>query len=258
MPIFKAGPKLVFYAHVPKCGGSSVFRYLRERFGKIAFYDSRYFSHPKEARWSRTSPQHIDLHSLSRLFPSSFFDASFTIIRHPVSRLVSAYHYQMEHESQIPSGTGFSEWLTDLPDLLAEAPFSYDNHVRPMVDLVPQDAKIFYLEHGLEALVPWFDALTGSAEGPRALPRVNSRGSYGRRAAPRPARASVTPTEWDIARIAELYADDFERFGYRIDSRSPVAPAPEVPPEIRAAQAAGTRRRPMAALSRRLRRRIGI
>jgi hypothetical protein len=94
MPIFKAGGKLVYYAHVPKCGGSAVGWYLTERFGPIAFEDRNHTRHDAKTQWSRTSPQHIDRVSLGRLFPEGFFDAAFTIVRHPVARLVSAYHFQ--------------------------------------------------------------------------------------------------------------------------------------------------------------------
>ena len=157
MPIFRAGEKLVYYAHVPKCGGSAVGWYLDERFGPLAFTDRRHTAQPAAARWSRTSPQHIDRGSLARLFPQGFFDAVFTIVRHPVARIVSAYHFQLEVEASIPQDTGFSDWLADLEEQLEEDPFAFDNHVRPMSDIVPEGAQVFHMEHGLDALVGWFD-----------------------------------------------------------------------------------------------------
>jgi len=65
MPIIKADNKLVLYAHVPKCGGSAVSWYLKERFGLIAFQDSHHTRHAAQTVWSRTSPQHIDRQSLA-------------------------------------------------------------------------------------------------------------------------------------------------------------------------------------------------
>ena len=168
MPIFKAGGKLVLYAHVPKCGGSAVAWYLAQRFGPIAFHDNFHTRHDPRTLWSKTSPQHIDRGSLARLFPDGFFDAAFTIVRHPVARLVSAYHFQLEVEKSVPLTTGFSEWLEDLAELRSENPFAFDNHVRPMTEIVPDGATVFHMEHGLDALVPWFDALTGAASAPRA------------------------------------------------------------------------------------------
>ena len=108
MPIFRANDKLALYAHVPKCGGSAVSWYLTERFGLLAFHDNQFTRHDPRGVWSRTSPQHIDRVSLGRLFPEGFFDACFTIVRHPVDRIVSAYHFQLEVENCIPGNLPFT------------------------------------------------------------------------------------------------------------------------------------------------------
>lgn len=226
MPIFKAGSKLVYYAHVPKCAGSALENFLEARFGNIAFLDQHYTGLAPEARWSKTSPQHIDAASIARLFPDGFFDASMTVVRHPVSRLVSVYHFQQEVERLIPDSIGFSEWLEGLAEDWAENPFIFDNHPRPMVDLVPEGAEVFHLEHGLDAIILWFDALTGDSTGPRAIPKVNERGAY----AAKTGKASVTDA--DRALIAKLYAADFERFGYQPDQKAPNAPAPLLPADF--------------------------
>ena len=248
MPIFKAAGKLVYYAHVPKCGGSALAWYLRERFGLIAFSDDRYFSQPARRRWTRTSPQHVDREALGRLFPDGFFDASFTVVRHPVSRLVSAYHFQMEVEKTVPDQTGFSDWLADLEDRLAEDPFVFDNHVRPMDQIVPEGAQVFHLEHGIDALVPWFDTLTGGADSLRAIPRINEKSGG-------PKAARVTPGAPDLELIGRLYAVDFKRFGYDLERRDPAAPAPRIAPEQVAARDALERQ--LRSPVRRLRRRSG-
>lgn len=226
MPMFRAGPKLVYYAHVPKCAGSAVNWYLAERFGNLAFSDRSYTKQPQRQRWTRSSPQHVDCANLARLFPEGFFDAVFTIVRHPVERIVSAYHFQLDVERSIPASVGFSDWLGDVEDRLAEDPFAFDNHIRPMTEIVPRDAHVFHVEHGLDQLVAWFDALTGRADGPRALPRVNEYGTYTGKT-----REKAEPTESDLKRIAAFYAADFERFGYQIGRRLPDAPAPELSPE---------------------------
>lgn len=223
MPVFKADTQLVLYAHVPKCGGSAVSWYLTERFGSLAFNDSQHTSQPVAARWSRTSPQHIDRVSLARLFPADFFDAVFTIVRHPVARLISAYHFQHDVEKSIPEQVGFSEWLVDIEERLAEDPFVFDNHVRPMTDIVPEEAQVFHMEHGLDALVGWFDTLTGRADGPRAIPKINQHGQYGGNGGQK-----VVPSDSDLGRIAAFYQADFSRFGYVPGSDMPIFPAPEL------------------------------
>jgi hypothetical protein len=101
MPIARIGSKLVYFAHVPKCAGSAVERYLEQRFGPMAFRDPAFYEQEHGERWSNSSPQHIPIKALSRLFPASFFDASFAVIRHPVDRLASAFLYQREIEGSI-------------------------------------------------------------------------------------------------------------------------------------------------------------
>lgn len=226
MPIVRAGPLLVYFAHVPKCGGSAIESYLAARFGRIAMLDTRHHANTADKRWSRTSPQHISLAVCGKLFPEGFFDHSFAVVRHPVSRLISAYHFQREIE-QLPSArAGFSEWLQALPEMMEEDPFVFDNHTRPMVELVPETAKIFHLEHGLDALVPWFDAITGRKDAPRALRPTNER--KGRKSN----GADVSPSADDMALIEELYGADFDRFGYVPDHKTPQIAAPELTPEF--------------------------
>lgn len=228
MPIFKASHKLLFYAHVPKCGGSSVSWYLRERFGDVAFNDSKHTSHAAGSLWSQTSPQHIDCQSLDRLFPEGFFDAVFTIVRHPVPRLISAFHFQRDVEKIVPMGTTFSDWLEDITELRQENVFAFDNHMRPMSDIVPEGAQVFYMEHGLDGMIPWLDTILGDQGGPRAIPKINAQGAYGGASAQK-----AKPTERDLKRIAEIYSVDFKRFGYDlIDTRSTSAPAPVLDPEF--------------------------
>jgi hypothetical protein len=254
MPIFRANEKLVLYAHVPKCGGLAVSWYLSERFGPIAFSDRKYLACDPRTLWSRTSPQHIDRASLARLFPDGFFDETFTIVRHPVARLVSAFHFQLEAEQRIPQDTTFSEWLEDIVERQAEDPFVFDNHVRPMDDIVPEGAHVFHMEHGLDALVPWLDALTGTQDGPRAVPRINAKGSYAKvRAAP------AVPSARDLDHIARHYRRDFDRFGYVPDRKAPDAPAPVLTDAQRAERDAALQRmaNPVGRIVRKLRRRLG-
>ena len=87
MPFFKAAQKIVYFAHVPKCGGSAVEDYLLARFGAVSFLDKNFFAQPASLHWTRSSAQHISADALVRLFPADFFDASFAVVRHPVDRL---------------------------------------------------------------------------------------------------------------------------------------------------------------------------
>lgn len=225
MPMFRANSKLVYFAHVPKCAGSSMLKYLRDRFGAVAFHDGKFHFVPEAARWSRTSPQHIDAETLDRMFPQGFFDASFAIVRHPVSRLISAYHFQQDVEQSVPKDMNFHDWVESITAARAKDPFVFDNHVRPMDEIVPEGAKIFQLEQGFDPFIAWLDEISGNTDGPRALPKVNERGAHGNG---KTNRTAPTPAEIDL--IAKIYARDFERFGYTPDMRQSRSGSTKTPP----------------------------
>lgn len=213
MPLMRAGTQLIYYAHVPKCAGSAVEHYLKDRFGSLAFIDTSYLSQTNP--WTQTSPQHIDRFAFGRLFPQGFVDATFAIVRHPTARLVSAWHFQSEVEKSVPDGLTFSDWLKTLKEGWETNPYGFDNHTRPMDDIVPSNAYVFHLEHGLEGIIPWLDRLTGVEEGPKAIAEVNKRGAHSKVAA-----GKVAPTDSDLQLIHDLYRVDFERFGYQIESKT--------------------------------------
>ena len=246
MPVFRHGDALSYFAHIPKCAGTSVERYLISRFGEIGFYDKT-ASMRGAAAWSRTSPQHIDWASLQTILPASFLTAVFAVVRHPVARAVSAYQFQVEVERKITPETPFSDWLRNQASAFAENPFIMDNHFRPQSDFVPEVCEIFHLEHGLEAIIPYLDNLAGDEKGPRSIERANSRAHDKRRVKAAP----VTPTSQDLALLQKLYAADFARFGYVVDAPAPTATQPKLAPELSATP------RPLDKLTNRIRRGLG-
>lgn len=208
MPIFKAAGKLVYFAHIPKCAGSAVEAYVAERFGQVAFLDRTFVRGARFPQWNVSSPQHIPRADLSLLFPDGFFDDIFTVVRHPVQRLISAYHYHRS-ASRISGDVGFPEWLRSLPDISRTDPWAYDNHARPMHHFTPAGTVYFRLENGLGDVVRYLDRIAGDSNGSRTITPLLQR----RADAP-----TIIPTEADLDLITSLYAPDFKLFGY--DERS--------------------------------------
>ncbi len=221
MPIFRVGSELLYYAHVPKCAGSSVEDYLIERFGPLAFLDRRYRTIPKHQRWSESSPQHIDCAQLERLFPDDFFAASFTVVRHPATRLISSFGYYKALRS-LNWRVSFDDWLTLRARKGSRNPFLFDNHIRPMADFVPQAAAVFKLEQGTAEIVKWLDQKAGDTSGARDLPKSNKTEEVGRQPKKRWKRWVKTTLETKIPvldeshcqKIYDLYREDYDRFGY--------------------------------------------
>jgi len=224
MPIFRINGGLHYFAHVPKCAGASVEAYIHARFGSVAFANSQFMSKPEAQRWTRSSPQHVDWESLGLLIPPGWFESSFAVVRHPLTRLRSAFDYQLTGERSVPEGTDINDWFLDWVEGRAKMPFRYDNHPRPAAELVPPDATVFRLEEGLQPLVAHLDRLAGNTNGPRKIAHRNqSRG--GRHYA-----ARQTPlSDETLGLIARVYARDFERFGYACKDTIGDGPARPLP-----------------------------
>lgn len=224
MPIFRIGDKLHYYAHVPKCGGSSVETYLKKRFGSLAFLNTRYLSQPEPARWTRSSPQHVMLEDFHRLVPADWIASSFAVVRHPVKRLISAFQFQTEVEGTVAALWSIDEFFDDWLKRAEGEPFLYDNHLRPQSGIVPEGAAIFRLEEGLAPLVAHLDTLAGNTGGPREIPKENVR-----KKGVGPDAERLIPAPETLTRIANYYAEDFRRFGYSTDDTATPAPEPIAP-----------------------------
>lgn len=217
MPITRINKDLIYFAHVPKCAGTSVERYLNDRFGDLAFWDWYYDRIPPRLRWTQSSPQHVDKDTFFRLIPPSFLTASFAMVRHPYLRAQSVFHYQQEVRGTIAPETGFMDWLEGLWHQLDEAPFAQDNHPRPMCDFIPEDAQIFKLEEGGGAkMIAWLDELAGNSDGPRELARENARKETPRKSKPLWGKSDAEDEEIKTQKWLawEIYRADYDRFGY--------------------------------------------
>lgn len=216
MPIAQTQAGLLFFAHVPRCGGTAVEDYLIARFGPLAFLDRGFLSLDPETRWTRSSPQHLDQLALTRLFPSQFFAAGFALVRHPATRLRSVFLYQRDWERTVPQGADFKSWLSALAARRARNPYLHDNHSRPMCDLVPALCTVFRLEDGMGKVVDWIDRLVGANDGPREIVPVHSRALLRQKPGADFGADHELDSE-DLAHLSRLFAEDYDRFGYPAD-----------------------------------------
>jgi len=200
MPLIVAHGKRLFFAHVPKVGGSSVSDYLNRRFdGPLAMNDSAFQQGPGP-RDTIISPQHLTARTVATLLGPDV-DHSFTVVRDPLARVLSQFRFQTGH-SRI-SRLGFSTWLRIALAAARRDPRVYDNHMRPQTDIVPQDARVFRLENGFTDMIAWLDEVTGH---PR--PDIEMGHLLKRKSAPIP----ILRQDGEL--IADFYREDYDRFGY--------------------------------------------
>lgn len=207
MPIFRINDQLHYFAHVPKCGGSAIEIYLAERFGPLGLNEPHRRRVPKDELWNRSASQHIPVFALERLIPRDWFTSSFAVVRNPVSRLISAFFYARDVARLTPLSSDFNSWFKDAATWIESRPFHYGGHLLPQSALVPEGARIFRFEDGLEQVVPYLDGLAGNSDGPRdILPR--NVGKW------RLEEAAPIPSTETLALIARVYAADYARFGF--------------------------------------------
>ena len=214
MPLTRlANGKLIYFSHAPKCAGTAVERYLQNRFGPLGLLDPAFGRRNPVDAWSLSPPQHMPEAVRRELLPDTLFDAHFATVRHPATRLRSVFLFQREVEKSLPLTLRFERWLDTLPRTLALDVYALHGHLRPITDYVPETARVFRVEDGLDAVVDWLDAEAGGADGPRQISAANVLATRLGEAMP----AMPPLTSSICAQIATLYPSDYERFSYDIE-----------------------------------------
>jgi hypothetical protein len=199
MPLLYTREKKIFFAHVPKTGGTSVQDYLLRRFGSLALL-GRHRQVGTRGTSLIISATHVSALDLEELLPPDL-DWSFAVVRDPVRRLQSEYRFQLG--ASRASRLGFSSWLRTMIAAAQRDPRVYGNHIRPQVDLLPEETEVFRLEDGLEAIIPRLDAVVGDSAPDLVIGHLLKR-----KAEP------IAVSREDARLIADYYSADYERFGY--------------------------------------------
>lgn len=213
MPSVEVNGRLIYFAHCPKAGGTSVERFMVDRWGDAVRllgwgWDRRWAGRGERAGEVPSSPQHYVWEDAERALPRAP-DEVFTVVRDPVARMVSEYRYQRDGRLTGPFGRpvrrlGFSAWLRLMFALSDRNPYTHDNHFRPQVAFLPPGgAHVFRLEDGLQPVLAWLAQCAGE-RAPDAVPHDLRTG-----AGPR-----VQPTAEDRMLIFQRFEDDYRRFGY--------------------------------------------
>lgn len=219
MPIIKTDKKLILYCHIPKCGGTTVTNYLRSTGYPIGFVNTTFKR--EKIKWSKTSPQHIDIKSLETLNIINLVDESFAVVRHPIERFVSAFRYNKKN-GQIPFWMTMNQFLKRLANANDKWHFKLDNHFRPMNQFVNKQTRFVKLESGHHAIVSFLNKITETETELELLGHANPRQEiFANRVFSRSyikkittIHSSSTLTNKQKKLICEIYKNDFERFEY--------------------------------------------
>ena len=210
MPILVKNNIVCHFAHIPKCGGSSISNYCQTIGIKIGFTDKSFVASPASQPWNISSPQHIDGYSLSRLFFEEFFDFGFAVSRYPVSRLISAFKHQIT-QNKISKNTNLNEFIIyELQDISKKLGV-YDNHFLPQTKfLIPgMQYQVFRLEESLDHVKQFIDSKFQNTNLERKILHYNGDRT---KDIINPKHLSISEKAMDI--IRKVYEDDFSNLGY--------------------------------------------
>ena len=221
MPLLSLPNRLIWFAHCPKAGGTSVEQLMVARWGRAV--DHLHWGW--DLWWRRggwrvadppNSPQHLVWADAEKLLGTRP-DVVFALVRDPAARMASEYRWQRRHRRGTWAGRvlaflPFGVWLRLMLSVARRNPHAFDNHFRPQSEFVPEGAEVFHLENGLGSVAAWLSEVTGEALAGSDLPH----------AIPSGAGPACSPA--CLGLIAGVFAEDYARFGYRrpVDS-APVA-----------------------------------
>ena len=201
MPLFTSNGRAVYFAHVPKTGGSSVKDYLVRRFGNLSILDRE--GGRRNPRTGLILPaSHLAAADLEELLPQKL-DYCFAVVRDPIERLQSEYRFQ--HGYSWASRLSFATWLRIVAACVKMDPRIYQNHIRPQNDLVPEGAEVFYLDQGgMEKIILKLDEITGESGEEMSIKHINKSKS----------KNDGTLYANDIEIMLKIYEADYKRFAF--------------------------------------------
>jgi hypothetical protein len=148
MPVFLRDDRHVLFVHIPKTGGSTIERLLRNSGYKAGYLDGK--SGPGTFNYVRKcSPQHMHADLLNTFFRISHFDVIFMLVRDPVDRFRSEFLHRTAPGAQIDDDA-FNNWTADALSRYAANKFIYDNHIRPQHEFHIPGCAVYRFEDGME------------------------------------------------------------------------------------------------------------
>lgn len=211
MPGYFINGRIVFFSHIPKCGGTSVERGLAQ-LGPEFLNDRVYLR--EDIHPTICSAQHFHAALIDRVMDPSLFSYRFAVVRDPLVRLKSEFRHRrdMSALSRKRSLAGaprqepdtFDAWVAYAFAAYKKHRYLFDNHIRPQSAFTTPDTEVFRLEDGLDPVFERISEVCGVSISAPSEKHQMSR------------RRELAVSEDTLSRVAEFYADDYAQFSYAL------------------------------------------
>ncbi len=146
MPITKnSNGEYVLFIHIPKNGGTTIESCFNIK--SILFSDRR------KGFPFKVNPQHFDAKTIRKLGVDNLIKSSFAIVRNPIDRLISEYHWCQKRNKLIRLFFNFDTFVFYFFSLYKKNPYINDNHITPQKDFILNDTIIYKFESGFNSII---------------------------------------------------------------------------------------------------------
>jgi hypothetical protein len=195
MPISHS--KHAVFIHIPKAAGTTIERCMGMQ------NDESLYSTYKNEKY-KVCPQHLYATEVLELFPFTNQYYWFTIVRHPLDRLVSEYHY-IKNTKCVASkfaSLNFSDFVNCLDMPVSDRMLLFDRHLEPQVNFIRDAVNIEVFK--FEQIDDCFNELQNRFHIPFfSHERKSNRKGY-----------KSYYDDLTEKKVKNFYKEDFEVFGY--------------------------------------------
>lgn len=199
MTLLRYREKIIYFAHIPKTGGSSVEYALRQA------GVSRAMHHHTTLGYTKCCPQHMHADLVNIFFPNDFYDYSFAVVRHPFDRLVSEYSWRVKRNVVKKK---FDPWVNSVLRAYENNNYICDNHIRAQSEFVTAGMNVFKFGEGIPHIIKKVSEVIGIQNIDSQTHRNKGKG------------ISVEWSEDTKMRARKFYAVDFTNFSYDSDQHT--------------------------------------
>ncbi len=226
MPLLRIGSKLLHFVHIPKTGGASI-EHFALKIGKVGHFSTGKGALP-------CSAQHMHAALYQALHIERMADWSFAIVRDPLKRLLSEYNMLVERRANPNVATvvdtrelrpgheaDFDAWVQHVFKRYARDPYVCDNHIRPQVEFLTPQTRIYRFEKGLEQVTQRIAFFCEIADAPEVPHKHKSESRQ------------VTASRETVRRIVEFYDRDYRELRYPYPADDALEAADGAPAPVR-------------------------